>query len=110
MGLLRGSTLVVRVTPYWFGRNTRERRWGLPRKFHVGFEVCGYETALFLDIVHNVGLVRHVPLTIRDDLLEVVREELSTNVDSKRALKNGISRDEMAFLTFSPRSIRSIPK
>ena len=92
----------------------RERRWvtagwDVPREFHVGVKVCRNVTALFLDIVHNIRLVHHIPLAVGDELLEVVREQLPTDIDSRHVFKNEISRDEMGF-TFSQHSKRSIRK
>lgn len=97
MGFLCGSTLQD-GPQRCFRPDTRQRcwvitGWDVPREFHVSFEVCGHVTALPLDIVHNVSLVHHVPLAIGNDLFEVVREEFSANIDSKRAFKNEISRD-----------------
>ena len=54
-------------------------------------------------------LVHHVPLAVGDELLEVVREELPTDIDSGCMVKNEISRDGMGF-TFLQHSRRSIRK
>ena len=97
MGLLGGSTLGR--SQHWLRPNTRERRWvvsagrDVPREFHVSLETGRYVTALFLDVLHDVRLVHHVPLAIRDDVFKVVREELSADIDSEHAFKGGFSRD-----------------
>lgn len=40
--------------------------------FQVALEILGYVTAKLLDIVHDVCLVHHVPLTERHEFLELI--------------------------------------
>jgi hypothetical protein len=52
----------------------------------AGFDICGKlrrdVTALLLDVIHDISFFHHVPLAERDELFEMVRQELSTYVYS----------------------------
>lgn len=45
-----------------------------PTDLQVVLDVCRNITARFLDMVHDIRLVHHVPLTIGYKLLELIRQ------------------------------------
>ncbi len=57
-------------------------------------EVHGDITAVLLARVHDVRLVEHMELAIRNDLLQVVRQHLAADVDAFNALTNTTPADE----------------
>lgn len=52
----------------------------LPADVKILCELRGYKTAGLLHIIHDVGLIHHVPLAERDQLFELIREQLPSDV------------------------------
>ncbi len=65
----------------WDGRR-RKRGGHAPARLDVPLVVERDEAALFLDVVHDVRLVHHVPLAEGDELFELVREQLAADVEA----------------------------
>ena len=42
--------------------------------------MCGDVTAGLLDIIHDIGLVHHIPLAKGHKLLQLVRQQLSSDI------------------------------
>ena len=53
-----------------------------PASFKVCCELPRDVTALLLNVIHDICFLHHVPLAERDELFEMVRQELSTYVYS----------------------------
>ncbi len=90
----------VNSSVYRTGRGTergfcddKERGNGsLPTCFHVLLEVGGYKAAAFLYLVHDVGLIHHVPLTERNKFFKMIRKQFPANVKSERRGGGGQSK------------------
>jgi hypothetical protein len=52
----------------------------VPTCLEVSLQVRGYVAARLLDLVHDEGLVHHVPLPERNELLQVVGQELAADI------------------------------
>ena len=59
----------------------RTRGGHAPARLDVPLVVERDEAALLLDVVHDVRLVHHVPLAERDELFELVCEQLAADVE-----------------------------
>ena len=73
--------------------------------FEVLREVFGDKATRLLDFVHDVGLFHHVPLAVGYGFLEVIRQQLPTDVDAEHWLSQLVI-DESNQYTVSQRPIR----
>ena len=55
----------------------------VPTCFQVLVEIGGYKAATFLHLIHNVGLIHHVPLTERNKFFKMIRKQFPANVKSE---------------------------
>ena len=65
-------------------RRAQRKADGAPTRFEIFGELRRHVAACLLDVVHDVRLVHHVPLTERDELLEVVCQQLPAHIDPGR--------------------------
>ena len=61
---------------------TRPEERCKPACFNICSKLPRDVTALLLNVIHDIRFLHHVPLAERDELLEMVRQELSTYVYS----------------------------
>ncbi len=83
---------------YCFRLRRTDRRSGVdadnaPACFEVLGEVFGDKATRLLDFVHDVCLFHHVPLAVGYGFLELIRQQLPTDIDAEHRLSQLINRE-----------------
>jgi len=68
-----------------------------PSPFEISSEVVADKAYGFFDLVHEIGLIEHIVMPDRDQLFEIICQELAANVHTADGLLDGSAVEERCY-------------